>query len=31
MEKKTNFGLDFSSFGTNVGPQNLFREFYLSL
>ena len=28
MAKKLNFGLDFSSFGPNLGRQNFFRGFY---
>ena len=28
-KKQTNFGPDFGSFGPNLGPEELFREFYL--
>ena len=27
--KKINFGADFGSFGSNLGPKNFFRRFYL--
>ena len=28
-KKQTNFGPDFGSFGPNLDPEELFREFYL--